>query len=85
VTARRKGKTWYVGGLSAKRPRELELPLSFLGRGRYTANLWKDASDSESNPNHLISETVQVTARERLKLYVALDGGFVAQLTSADK
>jgi alpha-glucosidase len=81
VTARRKGKAWYVGGLSAKRPRELELPLSFLDRGRYTARIWKDASDSESNPNHLVTETMPVTAKDRLKLHVALDGGFTIQLT----
>lgn len=85
VTARRKGKAWYIGGLSAKHPRELDLPLSFLGRGRYTANLWKDAPDSESNPNHLVTETTKLTAKESLKLRVALDGGFVVQLTPGGK
>jgi alpha-glucosidase len=80
VTARRKGKTWYVGGMSAKQPRELALPLSFLGAGRYTARIWKDASDAESNPNHLLNETLNVTSGHSLKLQVALDGGFVAQL-----
>lgn len=83
VTARRKGTTWYLGGMSAKRPRELALPLSFLGAGRYTARIWKDASDAESNPNHLTTETRDLSSADTLKLHLALDGGFVAQLTAA--
>ena len=82
VTARRRGKTWYLGGLSAKGPRELDLPLSFLGAGHYTAKIWKDATDSEADPNRLATETLRVSSSERLKVRVALDGGFVAQLTS---
>jgi alpha-glucosidase len=85
VTARRKGNAWYIGGVSAKGPRELDLPVSFLGRGRYTAKIWKDATDSDSSPNHLVNETMQVTAKDRLKVRVALDGGFVVQFVSGDK
>jgi alpha-glucosidase len=80
VTARRKGATWYLGGMSAKRPHDLALPLSFLGAGRYTARIWKDAPDAESDPNHLATETLNLTSAETLKLSLALDGGFVAQV-----
>jgi alpha-glucosidase len=85
VTARRKGSTWYVGGMSAKQARSLELPLSFLGAGRYTVKIWKDAPDAESDPNHLTTETLDLSSRDTLKLHVALDGGFVAQLVPAAK
>ena len=81
VTARRKGKTWYLGGLSAKGPRELNLPLSFLGAGNYTAQIWKDATDAEADPNRLATETLRVSRGETLKVRIALDGGFAAQLT----
>ena len=80
VTARRKGETWYLGGLSAKQPRELALPLTFLGSGRYAARIWKDASDTDSDPNHLATETLNLSAADKLHLCIALDGGFVAQL-----
>ena len=80
VTARRKGKTWYLGGLSAKGPHELNLPLSFLGAGNYTVKIWKDATDSDENPNQLATETRRVSSGDRLKVTVGLDGGFVAQL-----
>jgi alpha-glucosidase len=81
VTARRKGKTWYLGGLSARGPRELDVPLSFLRAGRYTLKIWKDATDTEADPNRLATESLRVASNERLKVRVAPDGGFVAQLT----
>jgi alpha-glucosidase len=81
VMARRKGQTWYLGGMSAKQPRDLELPLTFLGSGKYQARLWKDAPDSEANPNHLANETLNFSANDTLKIHIALDGGFVAQIS----
>jgi alpha-glucosidase len=83
VTARRKGQVWYLGGISARRARDLELPLSFLGKGRYTARLWKDAPEAETEPNRLATETRSVSSRDSLKIHFALDGGFVAQLEPA--
>lgn len=85
VTARRKGKTWYLGGISAKKPRDLDLSLSFLGEGRYTAMIWKDAPDAEANPDWLAIESSTVTSRDILKLHLALDGGFVAQIVPEKK
>ena len=81
VTARRRGKTWYLGGLSAKGPRELNLPLSFLGGEHYKAQIWKDANESEASPNQLATENLRVLSSDNLKLELALDGGFVAQMT----
>ena len=80
VTARRKGKTWYLGGMSARREHELDLPLTFLGNGRYSARVWKDAPDVEIDPNHLLTETVPVSKGHRLQIRLAMDGGFVAQI-----
>jgi alpha-glucosidase len=83
VTARRKGSTWYLGGLSASHARDLELPLTFLGSGQYLARTWKDAPDTESSPNHLTTDRVRVSSGDTLKLHIAVDGGFVAQLKPA--
>jgi alpha-glucosidase len=85
VTARRKDTTWYLGGMSAKQPRNLDLPLSFLGAGRYTVTIWKDAPDPASNPNHLTTETLNLSPADTLKVHLALDGGFVAELTAVGK
>ena len=80
VTARRKGKTWYLGGISAGQPRDTQLPLSFLSPGRYRVRIWKDAADADSQPNHLVTETVEFTSTDSLPVHFSLDGGFVAQL-----
>ena len=85
VTARRKGKTWYVGGMGAKQARDLALPLSFLGSGQYTAKIWRDAPNSEAEPNHLLTEMFSVSSGDMLKVRMALDGGFVAQFLPVGK
>lgn len=77
VTARRKGNTWYVGGLSAKGPRNLTVPLKFLGAGEYEATVWRDAAGPD--PNALVKETSKVVSSEELKVRVGVDGGFVAR------
>ena len=45
------------------------------------ARLWKDAPDAESHPNRLTTESLPVTSGDKLNLHLALDGGFVAQVT----
>jgi alpha-glucosidase len=83
VTARRKNKTWYLGGISAGRNRDLSLPLSFLGRGRYTVKVWKDAPDAGSEPNHLVTEALNLSSTDSLQVHFALDGGFAAQFIAS--
>jgi len=85
VVARRKGKSWYVGGMSARQSRELALPLSYLGQGRYRATIWKDATDAEQDPNKLTTETLHLSSRDTLPLHLALDGGFVARFVPMAK
>jgi alpha-glucosidase len=85
VTARRRGRTWYVGGMAAKQARMLDLPLSFLTLGRYTARIWKDAPDALTDPNHLTTETFPAAPGDTLHIPVSVDGGFVAQFTPTRK
>jgi alpha-glucosidase len=80
VTARRKGRDWYVGGMSAKHSHELILPLAFLGSGSYRAEIWKDALDAEAEPNHLVTESLMLSSKDKLTVRAATDGGFVVRL-----
>lgn len=36
--------------------RDVEIALDFLGKGDYKVTLYKDARDTDTNPNHLIKE-----------------------------
>ena len=42
IVARRKGDTWYVGGMTDDTPRDFNLKLDFLETGSYTLELMKD-------------------------------------------
>jgi alpha-glucosidase len=83
VTARRKEDRWYIGGLAAGAARQISLPLSFLSRGIYLAKIWKDAPDTQANPNKLETVVLRVSAGDDLDLAIAPDGGFVVELSSA--
>jgi hypothetical protein len=67
--------------MSAKRARDLTLPLSSLGAGQYQVELSKDAPDADTDPNHLATEALTLASSDTLKIHFALDGGFVAKLT----
>lgn len=79
VMARRKGAVWYLGGMSAKVERELTIPMSFLGKGQHSVELWKDGPRASVDPNDLAIESMTVLASDSLKIRFAPDGGFVAR------
>lgn len=81
VTARRRGNVWYLGGLLAGAVRDVALPLSFLGPGTHALQVWRDAADTDRDPNQLAVEHREVTAMDILRVPVGGDGGFVARLT----
>jgi alpha-glucosidase len=85
VTARRKGSDWYLGCMSAKTARDLDVPLTFLGNGPYTASIWKDAPDAETDPNHLSNESAKLGSSDVVKVHVAMDGGFVVKISPVSK
>lgn len=45
VVARRKGDTWYVGGITNTNARTIGVDFGFLGEGRYTATIYTDNVD----------------------------------------
>ncbi len=42
VIARRSGEDWFIGAMNASRPRQFEVPLTFLDVGKYTAHIYSD-------------------------------------------
>ncbi|MDC7677818.1 glycoside hydrolase family 97 protein [Asticcacaulis machinosus] len=77
VTARRSGKTWYIGVMGNEDPRDLSVPLSFLGKGRFKARIHQDGADISS----LSVSDQAVTADVTLNLKLAASGGAVVVLT----
>lgn len=78
--ARKKDNNWYVGAINNSKARTIDLSLDFLDKGEYTLILFKDAADSEANPNHLTKETRTVTAKDKIQVSLVSDGGMAMQL-----
>jgi alpha-glucosidase len=76
--ARRKGDDWYVAAMTDATPRELKIPLTFLGDGKFTAETWSD--DAAMAPNGLKRATATVDPAEVLSANMITAGGYVARL-----
>ena len=74
--ARRKGDTWYVGGLSNWSSREMTVSLSFLDKGVYTAEIFRDGMNADKDPTDYKRETIDVSNTDKLPVNMANGGGF---------
>jgi alpha-glucosidase len=75
TVARRLGREWYLGSITDWNPRELEVPLRFLGAGEYIAETYSDAPDAAQNPKNSVREEKKVNASMTLNLKLAPGGG----------
>jgi len=73
--ARRNGEGWYVGAMTNWTPRELDLPLGFLGEGEYEATVFADGPDAATEGTSLVISKSTVKAGDRLALKLAPGGG----------
>ncbi len=81
VTARRKGNTWYIGGITNWDARDVEVPTDFLGSGAYQAEMFLDGMNAHRRGDdyHYIRE--QRTFSGPLKVHLAPGGGFAIKLS----
>jgi alpha-glucosidase len=71
VLARRKGKDWYIGAMTNEMARNVNIPLSLLGPGRFEATVWQDGAST----NDVERTTRQVTSRDTLSIQMKAGGG----------
>lgn len=83
TVARRRGQEWYVGSMTDWSARELEIPLSFLGGGRYAAEIYADAPDAGVNPKKVVIEKRMVERGMTLKARLAPGGGHCMRIVPA--
>ena len=68
VSARRKGKDWYIGAMTNESGRTISIPLGFLDKGNYHAQVWEDGktistlNKSESTQNNQQTITLKLAA-----------------------
>ena len=76
LMAKRKGDTWYLGGMTDWTPREFEVDLSFLNPGKYNLELFSDGPNADRNGNDYEKEIRVISNGEALKIEMAPGGGF---------
>ncbi len=82
---RKKGKVWYLGSMTNWTPRDLQIPLSFLGKGSYQAEVFADGPDAAQNAKSLSVRKEMVTASSSLHAHLAPGGGLAAIFTPASQ
>jgi len=80
VTARRKGNDWFIAGLTDWSAKDLQLPLSFLREGNYTATICKDGVNANRNAMDYMIEERTLTSDDSLDIHLAPGGGLLARL-----
>lgn len=76
--ARRSGKTWYLGVMSSGEPRDLEIPLCFLGGRAHKAVLYKDGPEADETAVSTEISSCKLSSDDTLQVHLARNGGFVA-------
>ncbi len=81
VTGRKKGDKFYLGGFNDWDARSLEVSLSFLPAGEYTARIYKDGMnvDRVAEDYKLMEQTV--TSADKLNIAMGSGGGFAIIFT----
>ncbi|HFE52374.1 MAG TPA: glycoside hydrolase family 97 protein, partial [Bacteroidetes bacterium] len=75
VVARRSGDDWYLGAMTDWTARDLDIPLGFLGNGRFLAQIYEDAADADRVPTHVNARLREVTGSDTLHVHLAPGGG----------
>lgn len=80
---RRKKDSWFIGTITDSTAREIPIKLDFLPVGKYMAEIYSDADDSNENANHLAKQTKIVDKTTILKLVLTSGGGNIIVLTKS--
>lgn len=75
TVARRSGKDWFVGSLTNWDARTVKTPLSFLGPGKFEAEIYADAPDAAAEPTHTTLTRQMVDRTTVLDVRMVSGGG----------
>jgi alpha-glucosidase len=78
--ARRKGREWYIGGMTDWTSRTLDIDLSFLPAGRFQMVAYEDGPNAERMGQDYKMTIKDVDASKKLKINLASGGGWAARI-----
>lgn len=80
VTARRKGKEWFIAGMTDWTARNLTLPLDFLGGGKFAYTFCRDGVNANRYGSDYVIEEGGLVPAKGLRVHLAPGGGFLIRL-----
>ncbi|HEX5398653.1 MAG TPA: glycoside hydrolase family 97 catalytic domain-containing protein, partial [Verrucomicrobiae bacterium] len=83
VIARRSGERWYLAAMNGDDATQLQVPLKFLGKEKWTLRAFADDPGS-TNYETVVKSTREVTAKTALPLSLAPGGGFGGIISPVD-
>jgi alpha-glucosidase len=78
VIARKKGNNWYVGAINNWDKRDITIDFSFLGPGKWKAEVFKDGINANNNGNDYKREFLNISDQSHLAVHLAEGGGWAA-------
>jgi alpha-glucosidase len=72
--ARRKGDKWFIAAINSGKERTVDIPLSFIGEGKYSIKIYEDKPGEEMTNLRIRNETV--TSGTTLSVTMMANGGF---------
>ena len=80
VTARRKGDTWYIGGITNWTERDIDLDISSLGITNPTIEIFNDGANAHRRGSDYNTQTIKQSNNQAIKVHLAPGGGFVMRI-----
>jgi alpha-glucosidase len=80
ITARKKGKDWFIGAMTDSTARDFTVNLDFLEEGEYTAEICTDGLNADRYPSDYKMDSRIVSKTDSLNISMASGGGYVVRL-----
>ena len=80
VVAKRKGDTWYIGGITDWSSRSVNINLGFLPEGNYHAQIFSDGVNADFDATDYVYTTRNLRPSDRLQIHMQPGGGWAAIL-----
>ena len=82
--ARRNNREWFIGSITNDEARTINIPMSFLGSGSFSAEIYNDGNDKH-NPNVVIIERKEIKSSDTLQIKMSSGGGHAVRLIPNSK
>jgi alpha-glucosidase len=80
ISARRKGREWYIGAMTDWTAREFEIDFSFLPDGKFQMQAFEDGLNANRRASDYRKVISQISKVTKLTIKLAAGGGWVARI-----